>query len=187
MVLGIAPVVMGVFGWVLARSDCENLRYRLAVSGTVIAALFCVGLLGAGAASVGKQNRMALADLIRQQPDAKVATYGVLESSWVYYSGTRIVELRTDGKEEAGAAAKLEQRKFWQRKPWLSPDQFADSSDAGLIITTQEKWPELKKRLPEDWKVIQTADWFMKDSKLLLIGKDQADSKVAELPASTRK
>ena len=169
MVLGIAPVVMGVFGWVLARSDCENLRYRLAVSGTVIAALFCVGLLGAGAASVGKQNRMALADLIRQQPDAKVATYGVLESSWVYYSGTRIVELRTDGKEEAGAAAKLEQRKFWQRKPWLSPDQFADSSDAGLIITTQEKWPELKKRLPEDWRVVQTADWFLKDSNLLLV------------------
>ena len=177
VVLGVAPMAMGIVGWILARSDSETSRYRLAVGGTAIAALFCVGLLGAGAASVGKQNRMALSDLIRHQPNAEVATYGVLESSWVYYSGTRIVELRTDGEEEPNADAKLKQRKFWQRKPWLSPDQFAGSSDAGLIITTEEKWPELKKRLPENWRVVQTADWFLKDSSLLLIaGRDSLAS-----------
>jgi hypothetical protein len=40
-------------------------------------------------------------------------------------------------------------------------------------VTTEEKWPELKKRLPEDWSVLQTADWFLKDEKLLLVGRKQ--------------
>ena len=169
VVLGIAPVAMGVLGWILPRLNSTEARFKIAVGSAMIAALFCVGLLGAGAASVGKQNRMMLADLIRQQPEAEVASYGCLESSWVYYSDTRIVELRTDGEEERGAEVQLNRRKFWQRKPWLSPNQFASSYDTGLIITTDEKWPELKKRLPEDWRVIQTTDWFLKDSQLVLV------------------
>lgn len=167
--LGIAPIAMGVLGWIQLGSASSEARYRIAIGGAVVASLFCTGLLGAGAASVGKQNRMVFSELIHQQPNASLATYGCHESSWVYYSGTGIVELRTDGEEEQGAESKLQQRKFWQRKPWLSPNQFAGSSDNGMIITTQEKWSELKKRLPEDWKVVQTADWFLKDEKLLLI------------------
>ncbi|QEG21120.1 ArnT family glycosyltransferase [Mariniblastus fucicola] len=178
-VVGAGPILLGIVGWVLTRSQATETRFHLAIGAAVVAGMFCVGLLGAGAASVGQQNRMALADLIRQQPPAAVATYGCLESSWVYYSGTRIIELRTDGQEETDADQKLAGRKFWQRKPWLSPRQFAGSSESGLIITTDEKWPELKKRLPEDWKVIQTADWFLKDRKLLLIG---ARDSLASIP-----
>ena len=181
-VTGIAPIAMGIVGWLQTRTTSSEMRYRIAICGTAIASLFCIALLGAGAASVGKQNRMALSDFIRQVPAAEVATYGCHESSWVYYSGTRIVELRTDGKTEPGADTKLQKRKFWQRKPWLSPIQFANLSNDGLIITTEKKWPELKKRLPEDWKVIQTADWFMKESKLLLIANRES---LASIPKGT--
>jgi 4-amino-4-deoxy-L-arabinose transferase-like glycosyltransferase len=167
---GLAPILMSVFSLAQMRAKNESVRFAWTVGSTLSAAVFCVGLLGAGAAAVGSQNRMALTDVIQERPEAEVAAFGCLESSWVYYGGSRIIELRTDGSEEAGAASKLQEREFWERKPWLSPNQFADSNRDGLIVTTAEKWPELKKRLPENWKVIQTADWFLKDSKLLLIG-----------------
>lgn len=185
MALGLAPIAMGVCGWLQSRAKCQDkFRFSFAVGYAILAALFCIGLVGAGASSVGKQNRMELSELIRQLPDPEVATYGCLESSWVYYSDNPIVELRTDNHEQPGAAVELRQRKFWQRKPWLSPRQFSDSADQGLIITSQERWPELKKRLPEDWKVVRTADWFMQDNKLLLIGKQES---LANVPDQTLK
>jgi len=181
--LGVAPIAIGFLGWLLCRpSSTMKSRFHLALGSAMIAALFGVGLLGAGAASIGKQNRMAqmtLTEIIRQAPSAEVATYGCLESSWVYYGENPIVELRTDDQEEPKADAKLLNRKFWQRKPWLSPGQFTEISSQGLIITTDEKWPELKKRLPDDWKVIRTADWFLKDTKLMLIGSRET---LASLP-----
>jgi 4-amino-4-deoxy-L-arabinose transferase-like glycosyltransferase len=191
-VLGILPVAIGTLGWLQSGRD-QHTRFNFAVSSSLLASVFCVGLLGAGAASVGKDNRMALTDVIQKQPSAKVAAYGCLESTWVYYGNRPIVELHVADLEDKNATQRLLNRKFWQKKPWLSPQQFVDSTANGLIITTDQKWPELKKRLPEDWKVIQTADWFLKDSKLLLIGTnqmfgtDQKQLKVAELPTSSRK
>lgn len=186
ILLGAAPVAIGVVGWIQTRFKSAQSRYGLAIGGAGFAALFCVGLLGAGAASVGTQNRMALSDLVQHQQAAEIATYGCHESSWVYYSGTRIVELRTDGQEEAGADTELQQRKFWRRKPWLSPKQFAGIGREGMIITTEEKWPELKKRLPEDWKVVQTTDWFMNRSKLLLIANRDVSVSVPEVADQTQ-
>ncbi len=178
--LGLIPIQMGVVSLVQMRAKDERVRFAWTAASALLAAVFSVGLLGVGASAVGSQNRMALTDVIRRRPDAEVAAFGCLESSWVYYGGSRIVELRTDGREEAGAASKLQDREFWEPKPWLSPNQFADLNHDGLIVTTAEKWPDLKKRLPENWKVIQTADWFLKDSKLLLIG-------TLDLPASNPK
>ncbi len=176
-VVGLAPVLMGVFCWMQSRTIVESSRFKWAAASAIVAAVFCVGLVGVGAASVGSQNRMALAEFIRQQPKVEVASFGCLESSWIYYSGTRIVELRIDDNEDEAAVEKLQRREFWQPKPRLSPNQFANVNRDGLIVTTAEKWPELKKRLPENWNVIQTADWLFKDSELLLIGaRDSLDS-----------
>ena len=168
-VLGMAPVLMSVFCFVQQRSKNESSQFAWLCGSAMVASVFAVGLLGAGAASVGSQNRMELTHLIRQQ-DVEVAAFGCLESSWIYYSGSRIVELRTDLREEAGAVRNLQERAFWQQKPWLSPNQFAETNRDGLIVTTAGSWPELKKQLPENWSVIQTADWFLKDTELLLIG-----------------
>lgn len=171
LVLGLAPIAISALGWMLMKSVSHESRFRFALGSTLTASLFSMGLLGAGGAAVGSQNRMSLAETIRQQPAAEIATYGCLESSWIYYSGRPMVELRTDDREDANAIAQLQQRKFWQQKPWLSPAQFAESTDHGLIITTNQRWMSLKEKLPTEWKIIQKADWFLKDEQLLLIGK----------------
>ena len=176
-VLGLFPLATGILGWLMMRSKNENTRMTMVVGSGLAAALLAVGLLGVGAGEVGRQNRMPLADSIRQQTGAQVATYGCLESSWVYYSEKPIVELRTDGHQDASANRQLEKRNFWDRKPRLSPQQFADrSGEQGLIITTARHWQTLKPKLPAGWKVFDEGDWFMKDEQLLLIGNTESRS-----------
>lgn len=171
MLLGMAPLAMGIVGVCQMRSASKSFRFRCAVAASVAATVFSVGLLGVGASDVGKRNRMAFTRVFRDLDGAEVATFGCLESSWVYYSDQRILELRTDDREDVQAESRLATRKFWQRKPWLSPRQFAASGQNRFVVTTEKKWPELKKRLPEHWSVVQTADWFMKDERLVLVGR----------------
>ena len=176
-VLGAFPIAAGVLGWLMMRCTNENTRFRMTIGSTLAAALLTVGLLGFGAGEVGRQNQMPLADTIRQQTGAQVATYGCLESSWVYYGEKPIVELRTDAHQDAKANRQLDDRDFWDQKPRLSPQQFADrSGKQGFIITTAKHWQSLKSKLPPGWKVFEGGDWFMKDEQLLLIGNTESQS-----------
>ena len=168
---GLAPVGMGASGLIPVASVNFSKATRATAVAVAMAAVLCVGLLGVGAGSIGKSNRMELARYKSNEDMGDVATFGCLESSWVYYGERRLLELRTDGLEDPRAVAELADRKFWQRKPRLSPQQFAATNCEGLVITTEELLPSLKEKLPEDWGVVQAADWFLKDQSLVLVGR----------------
>ena len=170
--LGVFPVAIGVLGlWILGVRN-ESARLAMVLGNTLAACLLTVGVFGIGAGYVGSQNQMPLADAICNREDVEVAAFGCLESSWVYYIEKPIVELRTDGREDLTAVERLKDRKSWQRKPWLSPEQFAAHSDQrGLIITTAKHWQMLENKLPSNWKVLNRGAWFMKDEQLLLVGE----------------
>jgi 4-amino-4-deoxy-L-arabinose transferase-like glycosyltransferase len=180
---GLFPVAMGIFGIWLTALTTSNKRnnqqsslqmpqqkelHRLPAALAVGAILFSVSLLGAGAAAVGKNNTQPISEFLKTiDEESSVATYGCLESSWVYYSERPIFELQ---KNSVGASPTMARKHFWQNKPRPAVQQFVRRTGTNYILTTQELLPELKNRLPEDWNVLQTADWFLKDKKLVLLG-----------------
>ena len=97
--------------------------------------------------------------------NAKLASYGCLESSWVYYAGRPVYELGPN----AMATDPDPDRKFWQPKPRLSVRQFAEVNPDSPLITTAEDLPALQQQLPEEYEIVAEADYFLKNKKLLLL------------------
>ena len=186
-VLGVPSVISGIAGWFLMRSPTTNdgPNSKLIMAFATGAVAFCFLMFGVGTGAVsGYQNSHAIFHTVRQLPaDYRVASYGELESSWVFYAGKPIHELsleaarlqersslqETSGQQPVNASQNHE-RKFWKPKPRVGPDQFLARFEKAVFVTTGQRAEELKKRLPEDFEIIQTADYFLQDDKIVLLG-----------------
>ena len=166
--LGAIPLLGGA-GLIYA---VVNNRHRwIAPIFSVMALLFCVGLFGYGTVSVGKEqaSRVVL-DAIEK--DAAVASFGGLESSWVFYAHRPIYELSLEpsGVSDSNDVSWLERSGFWKVKARPSLEQFLSRYPAGAILTTEDYQAELEKRLPEEYVVLKTTDYFLKNKRIVLFG-----------------
>ncbi len=163
--LGLIPVITAGFIFWTMRTKQHR---RLPVAFSAGAVLFCLGLFSLGTISIDREQQSHLiTDQLRIRPDAQIGTYDCLESSWVYYSGHPIFEL-TDGND--GSANHQLPRDYWMPKERPNLERFAMQPDA-MIITHDRHLEAIKKRLPEDFEVIQTADYFLKNKTLYLLGR----------------
>lgn len=167
--LGFIPLIAGVSLYVMLwRGKGKAIVVTLVVS----AVIFGVGFFGfgTGAVSRNQQSRVVL-DEIRRHDEAKVATYGAFESTWVFYSGKPITELivgAAGGQADSVAAAKP--RKFWEpvaRKPLA--DFVEQDSNAALIVTVGEHLEDVKSKLP-GYVVLKSTPYFLKEETIYLLG-----------------
>ena len=102
-------------------------------------------MFGYGTVAVDQHRDMA--DVLEPmiESDHEVATFGVLESSWVFYAKRRIFELAPDQNPKHPTS--LSRQKNWKPKPWVTPESFA-STERGLILTTDDLVDTLLRRLP---------------------------------------
>jgi 4-amino-4-deoxy-L-arabinose transferase-like glycosyltransferase len=153
-ILGIIPVAGGLAALALWRIN----RRAMAISGIVSSAgLLVLGVfaLGAYVASRHQQADQLLSAIRQADGQPQVASFRVLEPGWVYYGGRPIREIR-DSREEAAA--------FLTRSP-----------DA-LLITTERQWLALSKTgLSPDLVVLAKVRRFLKDERLVLIGRPRGD------------
>ncbi len=166
--LGMIPILGGVG---LIYAIAKSRHHWIAPVFSVMALLFCVGLFGYGTVSVGKeQTSRVVLDLIEK--DVAVASFGTLESSWVFYAGQPIYELSQEpsGKSEFKDRSWLERGGFWKVKHRPSLEQFLSRYPTGGILTTENYQDELEKRLPDDYAVIKSTGYFLKDSRIVLMG-----------------
>jgi hypothetical protein len=49
-------------------------------------------------------------------------------------------------------------------------EQFLSRYPAGAILTTEDYQAELEKRLPEEYVVLKTTDYFLKNKRIVLFG-----------------
>ncbi|MGI9515733.1 MAG: hypothetical protein ACR2NP_01695, partial [Pirellulaceae bacterium] len=176
--LGLIPLIGGAIALVFFARE----KSRLAVATCcILATLFATGLFGFGTVTVDRYqfSHRILDRVANGDQQQAVATFGCLESSWVFYGGKPIQEL-TDLKHNDAWNAKRKQD--WEKKQWPSPEQFLAVHPDALIITTDRDLPRLKERLPADYEVIERAGYFMRRNKdLVLLGRktDPASARVA--------
>lgn len=161
--LGAPWIVVGAHGLTLKAGQGQ----RGWIAGFCLAAiLFSGGLFGFGASAIGQLQQVErILQPIRER-SAAVASYHCLESSWVYYAGQPIHELKSG---EAAERAPATRAHFWERKPRLSPADFVQRFPGALFITTDQAWNELRGQLPAQYQVVQVAPYFLRDKNLLLV------------------
>ncbi len=108
-----------------------------------------------------QQNHRLLQVIQQAEGTPQVAAFGVLEPSWVYYSGRPIVELTAV-----------------DRKPPLDAREFFGSGENRFVLTTDRYWEHLKHELPDTASVIAECPLFLKKDRLLLIGSATAANRV---------
>ena len=177
--IGAIPLVGGItMLFMLRKQQVKHLPAMFAATSV----LFCWCAFGFGTVSIdGEQESHLVLDSIDTDAQTSVAAFGCLESSWVYYSGKPIRELlidqpgseplstphwpgtsnpETDGSDE-----------YWNCKPKISVEAFLNSNSECMFLTSSDHVEQLKKRLPEDYEVLQTAAYFLKNKQIVLIGK----------------
>ena len=134
------------------------------------ATLFAVCFFGVATVRISshQQSQVVLSPIAELPESTKVATYRCLESSWVYYAKRPIFELSTAPANSLDPAG-MEREKRWRAKPRLTPEQFVGSNPDAVFVTTAEHVEELSARLPSDYEIVASTDYFLRDRKLLLL------------------
>ena len=164
--IGLAPILGGAAGYWFMRNKL-NTKAIQAIALSAI--LFCVSMFGFGTVAVDQHRDMANVLDPMIQSDSEVATYGVLESSWVFYAKRRIFELAMD--HNPAHPTSIHRDKSWKPKPWVTPEAFA-ANEGGYILTTNEQVDSLLERIPE-YAIVEQSPYFLNDENLILVGPAQ--------------
>lgn len=177
-VLGCIPIVGAVAAMYFTLA---SKRQSALVTYTCTAIIFGVAFFGFGTARVddARDSDKVLASLSDENQQVTLASYGCLESSWVYYSGGPIYELSFTPHNASTESHTLNAvRKSWKPKPRCSPEAFAAHHPDAVYITTDEHIDSLLERLPEHYSISESSEFFLKKNrKLLLVGPDTIGEK----------
>lgn len=162
---GLIPIAGGVAMWLYRQQPQAFANAYL-----VAAVGFSLFVFGIGTVVVdSNRESLRLLEYVAQHDAPRMATFGCLESSWVFYGRRPVFELSPAG---TGRPRWSDDRdEFWARKDWPSPSEFAGAYEDGLILTTQDRVNELLSQLPEGYTTLDTAPFFLKDEQLVLVGR----------------
>lgn len=164
--LGLIPIACGFTLFVLLRS---HRKYYIPHVFSGAAVLFCWLLFGMGTVSIDheQQSHLILTPVAKGQQ--AVASYGCLESSWVFYGGKPIHELTQDSECDD----ELTRDSYWQFKPKMSLEKFADNHPDGFLITTADQVDLIERRIPKHFVRVESAEYFLKNKELILLRGDR--------------
>jgi 4-amino-4-deoxy-L-arabinose transferase-like glycosyltransferase len=156
--LGLTPLAGGAF--CLALAAIQNYKAAAgAFAASAVAFSTMLFAIGAQQADEHQTSHVILRAIQEHSPAPQVASYDVLEPSWVFYLGQPIRELRREAaSNEKGAAG---------------DDQLVahlmQSADA-VVITKSSRLERLDGRLPPGVAILAETDYFLQNDRLVLLG-----------------
>jgi 4-amino-4-deoxy-L-arabinose transferase-like glycosyltransferase len=162
--IALVPLVGGIAALVLqARSQPARVVSVFAATSV----LFVTALLAVAPVRVDRHRTdHALLEVIRaRSEEPRIASFGCMEPSWVFYAGQPITEFRR--KDPAGA------------KDFLAGDD-------AFLITTKRLYEQIRPELPEDARVVAEARKFLKEGHLVLVARDDAQRVAAAHKTSAK-
>ena len=179
-ILGLAPLLAG--GGALVLYEYQQTRSALCTYAAG-AFLFCLTLFGFALCRVDQHQQAGqlLAATGGYEEDLRVGAYGCLEPTWVFYSGHPIEELQL----EATADVTTRRNPQGLFKPGESIADFFDSSSPRLLVTTEEHYQNIASELPEYVVILGDAPYFLKDERLLLLGRQTDHLTAGHQPPTT--
>lgn len=167
--IGLLPLAGGGGAlWFLERQEWPRATWVFASS----AVAFVVCAFGIVAAQVGHQQRYEqFLQTVKHQRarDVQLAAFGHLEPSWVFYSGLPVWELMPPG---AGPLQTrwIERDGHWEPAPRTEVADLLREHPHSYFITTDRHAEALRALVPEDYEVLAETQYFLRSSRLMLIG-----------------
>jgi 4-amino-4-deoxy-L-arabinose transferase-like glycosyltransferase len=173
--IGLLPIFAGVIALFRTLLNFDR-RWTVGImTGCSVAMTTLIFALGAQRIDAHRHDQLLVKDIQAHDAQPKLATYFVLEPSWVYYSKQPIVELpkldpAADQRPKPGKAVVARMNAVKQVAQFLSKDPSA------YVIMKQEHYDRLKDSLPADVTIVATRPLFdpMKDIKLIAVGRAKA-------------
>ena len=154
--IGLTPLAGGAacLGLAVARNYRAAAGIFAASAVTFVCLVFAVG---AQRIDRHQHNHVLLRTIEGQAARPMVASYKILEPTWVFYGGRPVSELP-------------------QKLQSAPPQQVAEflSRDEAFVITTRSRLPELAPQLPPGIQVLAEAQLFLRDETLLVLGRPAA-------------
>ena len=167
--VGVIPLLGGLAMWAVTGR-------RLTAAGAtlfpVTAALLTMMSLAVVADRVSRhqENGQLLTTVNQHGNDVRLASFGLLEPTWVFYGRRPVHELHPSG-ERKWIGNWIEVNRVWRPKPALGVADVLAAPDDWLIITSDDHLEKLTAKLPDDFQVLSDVPYFLKDKRLLLLGR----------------
>jgi hypothetical protein len=137
----------------LGLCTVKNFRAAAGVFGaTATAFATLVFALGAQQVDRHQTSNVILDAIYANSHDPRIASYKILEPSWVFYGGRPITELPVQPDHVAAYLAGM-------------PEPY--------VITTARRLPELQDVLPPDVTIVARTKRFLKNDELVLLGRSR--------------
>lgn len=160
--IGLLPLLGGgLCLWWTARHQLR--RAAVLFAGSAVAFTTLLFAVAAQRVDRHQQSHLLLAAARAHATDPHLASYQILEPSWVFYSGRSITELP---RPQTGAGIKERD----QVTPAEQVVRFLQADPAGFVIMRQESARELEPVLPPGVVVLAEANRFLSTQRLVLLG-----------------
>ena len=167
--LGAIPILGGAVGLYLSSKP----KQKWAVGSLLITSVvLTIGVFGFGTVIVDQHRQTDDIFARLNESQRPIASFGILESSWVFYTDQPIHELVTDPAANQRRGQTLDRKRYWYRTPWVSPEYFIAQHPDAMILTTGNRAKSLLRRLP-GYAPVETTSCFLKEDQLVLIGPAQ--------------
>lgn len=166
--LGLTPLAAGVA--CLGLTAVRNYRgAAITFAGSAVAFVLMLFTVGAQRADEHQKNHIILRAMFERSADPQIASYRVLEPSWVFYAGRPIREL--NGKRQVLRERYAGPQPLLTGDPAQQAAQHLATSPDAFLITTDRRLDDLAPLLPPGAHIVAETDLFLKGERLLLIGR----------------
>ena len=166
-IFGALPILGGLLGLILLWRN----QIHSAVATTFATCIaFVVLFFGFGTVMVDShQMSHVIFDKANEvAPEAPLAGYKCLESSWVVYAKRPIFEM--EPVESKIEHVDTSREKFWHDQPHFPVKQYFEEHTDGLLVTRKDHLEEIKHLIPSSHAIIAESKFFLVDDQLILIG-----------------
>lgn len=153
--------------WLMKQEHRRSSLVTLAATATLMVAL-AFGWV-AERVSRHQRNGELLQAIERQGDKVRVASFGLLEPTWVFYGERPVHEISLSGERE-WLGGWIEKDRRWQPKSPLGVRDLAASREKWVVIVKDEHSRRLRAELPADYEVLARVPYFLKEDDLVLLG-----------------
>lgn len=168
--LGLIPLAGGAYAMFSYVRD-KPFRSAVATLATAVCLYLSVFAIVPDAVERHRKFDQIVEVVERSQQTAELASYGILDSGWVYYSNRPVHEVIYFDEKLVAAEAMPTRDRPWHKKPKLDIATYFRIFDNGYLITTGRLVDEVKQRAPEEVEVIKRIPFFPRQEHLVLMGR----------------
>lgn len=196
--IGLVPVVAGLLALAGQLFSFERQWTAGLLAASFVVMTTTIFAVGAQRVDAHRQDQKLISAILSREAKPQLATFHILEPSWVYYSKQSIAELPKKEKKVKTSTAPVVHAKMLDDKQALL---FVEKNPAGFLITTRAQFDKLQSKLPAEVKIISeqplfesqfkmnlsklfTPEFRQPPKQLVVIGREKA-SVIANTPTAT--